>query len=89
MDQYNYSDAIVDNNEMQLYLVPLWSEVLALTTIDPMGLLLRPPKEADRRPDRWKEPTVTWHPPVLLDCGTSSYKDAARIYKWRFVYLCL
>lgn len=81
MDQYNYSDAIVDNNEMQLYLVPLWSEALALTCINPMGLLLRPPKEADLRPDRWKEPTVTWHPPVLLNCGTSSYKDAARIYK--------
>jgi len=81
LDNYNYSDSIVSLDEAHLKLVDIWSEALALTNGNSMSLLMRPPAEADLRPDRWKEPTITWHPPLLLDCGTSSYKDAARIYR--------
>ena len=81
LDNYNYIDAIVSDNEMHMWLTPIWTELLCITVDSPMTPLLRPPKEQDLRPDRWKEPTITWHPPVLLETGTSSYKDATKIYE--------
>jgi hypothetical protein len=79
LGQYNYSDAVVDLSEMELYLKPLWGKILALQSGNSMQLLMRPPPEADRK--KWEEPTMTWHPPIILECGTSSYADNAKIVK--------
>ena len=81
LDQYNFSDCIVSNPDMHTKLDAIWKELFAITSDNSMAPLVRPPPECDLRKDRWEEPTITWPPPILLDTGTSSYLDAAKIYK--------
>ena len=80
MGTYNYSDAVVTGEEMNVFLQPLWGKMLALQSGNSMQLMMRPPAEADRV--KWgNNPTKTWHPPIVLYCGTSSYVDNAKIVK--------
>ena len=81
LGEYNFSDSIVSDEEMQIHLLPIWSELLAITLGSSMAPLVRPPPECDQRKDRWSNPTITHPAPILLDTGTSSYHDAAKIYK--------
>lgn len=78
-DKYGWDKAIVNNDDMLVVLEPLWKKVGELVEGNPMQLLLRPPPEADHQ-DR-QGPTVTWHPPIILNCGTSSTADNAKIVR--------
>lgn len=79
MGNYNYSDTVVNDAEMQVFLEPLWSKALALIQGNTMQLMCRAPPEADMMPNRGI--TGTWHARVILNCGTSSYIDNATIIK--------
>lgn len=79
LGEYNYSDAIVTDAEMQVFLEPLWGKICCLQAKNIMQLLMRPPPIADRV--KWEAPTPLWHPPVILNCGTSSYIDNVKIVK--------
>lgn len=78
LGQYNYSDTVVNDAEMHVFLTPLWSKALALIEgKNKMQLLMRPPPEADQR--QGSATTPTWHSHVILNCGTSSYLDNSKI----------
>ena len=80
MGTYNYSDAVVTEPEMQMFLKPLWTKMLALQAGNSMQLMMRPPAEADLV-HAGGQATKTWHPPIVLYCGTSSYADNSKIVK--------
>ena len=52
--------------------------MLALQKDNSMQLMMRPPKEADRK-DWGNQATQTRQAPIILDAGTSSYLDNHKI----------
>ena len=79
LGKYDFSDAVVNLEEMEVYVAPVWKKILQLQNTNSMQLLMRPPPEADTK--QWQGPTQIWHPPIILHCGTSSYVDNAKIVK--------
>ena len=69
---------VVNGAEMDLILAPLWTKMLASQKDNSMQLMMRPPKEADRK-DWGNQATQTRHAPIILDAGTSSYLDNHKI----------
>ena len=67
-----HQDMVVNGAEMELILAPLWTKMLALQKDNSMQLMMRPPKEADRK-DWGNQATQTRHAPIILEAGTSSY----------------
>ena len=78
LHRYNYQDMVVNGAEMDLILAPLWTKMLALQKDNSMQLMMRPPKEADRK-DWGNQATQTRHAPIILEAGTSSYLDNHKI----------
>ena len=70
LGEYNFSDSIVSDEEMQIHLLPIWSELLAITLESSMAPLVRPPPECDKRKDMWSNPTITHPAPVLASFST-------------------
>ena len=75
--KFDLREAIPSPSLMKETLQKTLREALMLVKIDPIGMLRRPPPEADCWPDR--PPTPHFHADLLMNCGTSSYRDCAKI----------
>ena len=74
LHRYSYHDMVVNGTEMDLIVAPLWTKMMASQKDNRMQLMMRPPKEADRK-DWGNQATQTRHAPIILEAGTSSYLD--------------
>ena len=78
--QWDMRSAVMTEAQINEFMSPIWAMAVQLhedVGEDHLALLLRPPPEADNRPNR--EPTYHYNVPIIMNCGTASYADAKTI----------